>query len=105
MENIFEYIDVKDEPIREYVDSIIDILAIVLGNAVTILSPQKVSLFGKAFENDAIYKRFVESYKAIHNESYREAMFTTSSIMQKLNYIGPVAIVADKMLFNPPGIL
>ena len=105
VENIFEYIDVKDEPIREYVDSIIDILAIVLGNAVTILSPQKVSLFGKAFENDAIYKRFVESYKAIHNESYREAMFTTSSIMQKLNYIGPVAIVADKMLFNPPGIL
>lgn len=105
VENIFEYIDVRDEPIREYVDSIIDMLAISLGNAVTILSPQKVLLFGKAFENDVTYKRFVESYKAIHNESYREAMFTKSSIMQKLNYIGPIAIVADKMFFNPPDIL
>ncbi len=105
VENIFEYADVQDAAIRDYMDSIIDTLAISLGNAVTILSPQKVLLFGKAFENPSLFRRFVESYKAIHLESYREGMFTTSSIMQKVNYIGPVAIVADKMFFNPPGVL
>ncbi|RCX20093.1 putative NBD/HSP70 family sugar kinase [Anaerobacterium chartisolvens] len=100
VDNVFDYIDSSDEPIQRYINGIIENLAIILSNAVTLLSPRRVLLFGKAFENKEIYNRFVENYKLINNGSYKEDFIVTSSIMQKLNYIGPVAIVANKMLFN-----
>lgn len=100
VDNVFDHIDVDDVPIRAYVDSLIDELAVVVNNAVTILSPKKVMLFGQAFENKAIFARFLEKYKQISNESYHDGFFGKSSVMEKLNFIGPVAIVAEKMFFS-----
>jgi predicted NBD/HSP70 family sugar kinase len=100
VDNVFDYIDADDAAIRQYVDSLIDELAVVVNNAVTILSPKKVMLFGQAFENKAIFARFLEQYKQLSNESYHDGFFGKSSVMEKLNFIGPVAIVAERMFFS-----
>lgn len=100
VDNVFDYIDADDAVIRAYVDSLIDELVVVVNNAVTILSPKKVMLFGQAFENKAIYARFLENYKQISNESYHDGFFGKSSVMEKLNFIGPVAIVAEKKFLS-----
>ena len=100
VDNVFDYIDADDAVIRAYIDSLIDELVVVVNNAVTILSPKKVMLFGQAFENKAIFTRFLENYKQISNESYHDGFFGKSSVMEKLNFIGPVAIVAEKRFLS-----
>ncbi len=77
----------------------IDLVALVLTNAATMLDVNKVILFGKMFTYPLIAEKLEKQCMRYDNQ-LKENTVSLSSLEQKRNYIGCSAICAKQFFFN-----
>lgn len=97
------YLDVSFPPWDEYLNDISFRLAVVVNNAIQLLAPDRIILFGELFSNEFLLERFKRSVFAI-NDTIVEEMFLRSRLQPQRTYIGGVAHIVRKYLVNTGGI-
>jgi len=102
--NIEWWFHAQDEGFWRVVDRIVDQVARNLSNAVTIMAPDAVVFYGQVFQLPGIKERFLQrcaEYDANYNTDY----FTMSTLSDKIDFIGPLAVVVNELFLSPGGIL
>lgn len=94
--------DVGDEPINRIFEECVERLARTVINAITVISPDRVILFGSAFDDAHVVERFLH-YSMNYDPSYDSNLIKKSKLDYKINYIGPTAIVANELFFEKGG--
>lgn len=94
--NISSWFDTADRGLRSVTDEIIDQLAQVAVNTVTMLAPDRVIVYGEMFDLPDMVGRFTRAC-AHYDPSYGEGCILKSDLGEKIGYIGPVAVVVREM--------
>ncbi|MDR1536214.1 MAG: ROK family protein, partial [Planctomycetota bacterium] len=102
-DNLDAYLDTPFPPLDEYLDDISFRLAVAVNNAVQILAPDKIILFGEMFANDGLYERFRRSLPTI-NETIVDGMFLRSAFQSRRLYIGGGACAVKRFLVDTGGL-
>lgn len=100
--NIQAYLNVPFPALEEYLDTITFRLAVVVNNAIQVLAPDHIILFGDLFSNDLLFERFKRGVFSI-NETIVDDMFLRSALHAQRAYIGAVACVVRKFLVDTGG--
>ncbi len=100
-ENIEEWMNCADEQLWKVIDKDIRFLAAAVANALTMLGPDHVILFGPLFGIDTLRERFIDDCASI-DPRYDRDYFSLSKLSGKISYIGPLAIVVNEMLLSAP---
>lgn len=98
-DNIQQWINCGDVAMWQALDEIIAKTAEVLGGAMTLFAPDKVVLYGEMFELPEFQQRFLCQCQN-YDPAYNGSMITMSSLRDKLDYIGPMAVVANELFFS-----
>lgn len=61
-------------------------------------------LYGQAFQLPGVKDRFLQHY-AEYDPNYRGEYLTMSTLSEKIDYIGPLAVVVNELFLSPGGIL
>ncbi len=105
-EYLHEYIENKVNDVDDYVNETImksiSKLALATVNATTILSPEKVVIFGKMFERENIKNEFINQCFNYDN-SYNNNYVVESELFLKHSFIGGVAIAINELFFRVGG--
>ncbi|MCH5191686.1 MAG: ROK family transcriptional regulator [Oscillospiraceae bacterium] len=80
-------------------DHKIDLVALALSNTATILNAESIILFGSLFDNDRIIKKLAKQCIR-YNRNFSNDIIKISSLNDKREYIGAVAICAKKYFFE-----
>ena len=102
-ENLHAYLDVSFPPLEEYLNDISFRLAVVVNNAIQVLAPDKIILFGELFSNELLFERFKRSVFSI-NETIVDEMFLRSALQDRRAYIGAVACIVKRFLVDTGGL-
>ncbi len=94
--NIREWIAADDAGMWEVLDEVIEELAIIVVNAITIQAPDQVICFGEMFHMPHFYEKFVK-YCKHYDSSYTEDYVVKSALAHKFEYIGPTAVVVNEL--------
>jgi predicted NBD/HSP70 family sugar kinase len=99
-----EYISsTTDTAVIEILNDCIFTLAHTVVNTITILSPSQVIIFSLLLENETRWHYFIECCKNLNMDIDAE-LIKKSTLGNKINYIGPVAIVANQQFFDRGGL-
>lgn len=79
-------------------------VAITVINAITILSTDKVILYGNFFNNNIIFDNFIQICSD-YDENYNDDYIIKSSLFNKEHYIGGVAIAFDRIFLKNGGFI
>lgn len=94
--NIADWIGTEDAGLRHVLDDIIERLARVAVNSITLLAPDKVIIYGELFEYPLLEERF--RYFCCHyDESYNSDYILKSNLSDRIEYIGPLAVVMNEL--------
>ncbi len=103
---LLEYVNGDFEKIDVYIEEIIykavDKLALTTINAYTMLSPDKIIIYGKMFERDNIINKFIEQ-SSKYDATFMKTDVVKSELFKKHSYIGGVAVVVNELFFNVGG--
>ncbi|MBQ6019549.1 MAG: ROK family transcriptional regulator [Clostridia bacterium] len=90
--------EVLDEPVKEIFRRCIRLLAIAAVNTATVLDPEKIIVFGNLWNDDflALFKEECEKISA----SFAGGFIRLSSLQEKRDFIGPAALVTDRLLIG-----
>ena len=102
--NIEWWFSAQDDGFWRVMDRILDHVARTLANTVTILAPDAVVLYGQAFQLPGLRERFLH-HCAQFDPHYDSNYLTMSTLSDKINYIGPLAVVVNELFLSPNGIL
>jgi len=94
--NIHDWVSVDDSGMWTILDEAIEELAIISVNAVTFLAPDQVICFGEMFDLPYFHEKFTKfcrHYDGMYDENY----VVKSSLGDKYDYIGPVAVVVNEL--------
>lgn len=83
----------------QVLDGVIEKITEVLSGAMTLFAPDKVVLYGEMFELPEFQQRFLRQCSQ-YDPAYNSSMITMSSLRDKLDYIGPMAVVANELFFS-----
>ena len=97
--NLESYLNHRNQELREYVSKCSFDLAEVTNNAILILAPDKLVLFGDIFEHDSIVSLFTEQLVEI-NSTLPEQFCVKSTFRKKKKYIGSTAIAVENFLLS-----
>jgi transcriptional regulator of PTS gene len=97
--NLESYLNHPNQELREYVSKCSFDLAEVTNNAILILAPDKLVLFGDIFEHDSIVSLFTEQLVEI-NSTLPEQFCVKSTFRKKKKYIGSTAIAVENFLLS-----
>ena len=103
-ENFSAYVSMEDPAFQEYLDKSAEALAIVTNNAIQLIVPDKIILFGDIFDNEAIYSSFINHANRI-NPELTDDLFICSELTKKKAYIGGTAIILKQLLIDNGGTL
>lgn len=104
-DNQLNYLLTVEEPvIDQIILSCIQVLALSIVNAMTILAPNQVILLSQIFDKEKYYRYFLECCKAIDN-SISEQVIIKSKLEHAIHYIGGLAIAADHDFFSRGGFI
>ena len=92
----------QDKGFWAVMDPIVDHVARTLTNTITILAPDAVVLYGEVFRLPNVKERFLRRCKA-YDPSYNEEYLTMSTLSGKIDFVGPLAVVANEMFFSAVG--
>lgn len=93
-----------DAAVEEIFGTVADRVARSMVNIITMLSPDKIVIFGQMFENQGIKHRFLDAcYK--YDRNYTDEYVLKSELSDKFSYIGGTAVVANELFFNVGGKL
>ena len=102
--NIDWWFHAQDEGFWRIMDRIIDQVARNLANTVTILAPDAVVLYGQVFQLPGVKERFLQRC-AEYDSNYTSEYLTMSTLSDRIDYIGPLAVVVTELFLSPDGIL
>lgn len=94
--NITDWIRIKDEGVQKILDEILEIMARTTVNTTTILAPDQVIIYGEMFEIPEIEERFIQ-FCSHFDPSYRNGYIMKSDLSDRIDYIGPLAVVVNEM--------
>ncbi|MCD8051427.1 MAG: ROK family protein [Clostridiales bacterium] len=97
--NIDEWIACGDSGMWQVIEESIDLLARAVTNVATFLAPDQTIFYGDLFELPTIRERFLAACQR-YNTDCRAEGFSRSQLSDKLEYIGPLAIVVDRLFLN-----
>ncbi|MCD8146813.1 MAG: ROK family transcriptional regulator [Clostridiales bacterium] len=97
--NITEWIACGDRGMWQIVEADVDLLARAVCNIVTFLAPDQTIFYGNMFELPTMRERFLAACQR-YSADYREGDFSRSRLSDKLDYIGPLAIVVNELFLS-----
>lgn len=97
--NLGYYLDSNSISLRNFITECSMALAEVTNNAILILAPDKLVLFGDIFEHDAIVSLFTNQLLAI-NPTLPNHFCVKSTFREKKKYIGSTAIAVENFLLT-----
>ena len=96
--NMKQWIHCDDKAFIELIDHILEPMARTVVNTITLLAPDKVILYGQMFEMVMIREHFIRLCNA-YDQSYDESYIALSKLSDRIEYIGPLAVVANELFF------
>lgn len=102
--NIEWWFQAQDEGFWRVMDRVVDQVARNLSNAVTIMAPDAVVLYGQVFQLPGVKERFLQRC-AEYDANYGADYLTMSTLSDKIDFIGPLAVVVNELFLSPGGIL
>jgi predicted NBD/HSP70 family sugar kinase len=102
--NIDWWFHAQDEGFWRVMDPIVDNVARTLSNTITILAPDALVYYGPVFQLPGMQERF-QAHCAQFDPNYNSNYITLSTLSDKTDFIGPLAVVVTELFFSPAGIL
>lgn len=96
VKNMEQWIEIDDPDLQKIIDDIVERLARTVVNAITMLAPDKVIIYGFMFEMDGIQKRFLD-FCSYYDPQYDENYILKSELSDRIGYIGPLAVVVNEL--------
>lgn len=87
-----------DDSVKEIISRRVNRFARAVVNTATVLSPDKVIVFGNMW-NKELFREFQEFCKK-YSPSFDENRIQMSALQSKADYIGPAALVTDRLFFG-----
>lgn len=97
IKNLGIYLESDSIALRNFITECSMSLAEVTNNAILILAPDKLVLFGDIFEHDTIVSLFTTQLLSI-NPTLPNHFCVKSTFREKKKYIGSTAIAVEKLL-------
>ena len=89
-----------DEPAMwEALDADIEVLADVVGSCLTMFTPDHLILYGYMFKLPHFREKFLAACKR-YDPAYDENYIRVSELAEKLEYIGPLAVVTNELFYQ-----
>lgn len=98
VDNIEEWGAVGEAEVERIFDEKIDKLALTTENVVSILSPDKVIVYGKIFEIEGVLSRFKKSCKQFAPD-LEDDYILKADMSDRITYIGPLAVAVAEFFF------
>ncbi len=95
-ENMKDWFDCKDPGIWNVLENIIDEMARIAVNSITMINPEKVIIYGAMFEFPQIVENFQRMCR-FYDPTYKEDYIVTSKVNDRIAYIGSLAIVVNEL--------
>ena len=102
--NIDWWFQAQDDGFWRIMAPIVDDVARTLANTVTILAPDAVVYYGPVFQLPGMQERFLR-HCAQFDPNYNSDYITMSTLSDKIDFIGPLAVVVNELFLSPMGIL
>ncbi len=102
--NFTRFLELNDPAMWEILEWDVGMLARSVCNAVTMLAPDQVILYGKLFDQPALLRRFMDACREI-DPQYGESYLLRSSLGDKADFIGPLALVMNRLFLSAPSEL
>ena len=83
----------------EALDADIEVLADVVGSCLTMLTPDHLILYGYMFKLQHFREKFLAACKR-YDPAYDENYIRVSELAEKLEYIGPLAVVTNELFYQ-----
>lgn len=94
--NMAEWLTVEDEGMWQVLDDIIEQMARVAVNTITLLAPDKVIIYGEMFGHRRVEERFVH-FCSHYDASYHGGYILKSQLSDRIEYIGPLAVAVNEL--------
>lgn len=94
--NFAQWIRCEDAGLHQVLDDIIERLARVAVNSITLLAPDKVIIYGELFEYPLLEERF-RYFCSHYDPAYNSGYILKSKLSDRIEYIGPLAIVMNEL--------
>lgn len=98
-QNFTEFLRLDDPVMWQIIDTNVEMLAHSVCNAITMLAPDQVIVYGKMFEQPSLMERFMAHCRKIDRQ-YNEEYIIRSRLSDRIDFIGPLALVVNR-LFLP----
>ena len=102
--NIDWWFQAQDEGFWRVVDPIVERVARSVANTITILAPDAVVFYGPVFQLPGVKERF-QQHCAACDPNYDSDYISMSTLSDKTDFIGPLAVVVNELFLSPMGIL
>ena len=97
--NFTQFLPLKDEAMWRILEEDVAMFARSVCNVITMLAPDKVVVYGRLFEQTPLIERFLACCKAL-DEHYDENTIIRSELWDKIDYIGPLALVVNQLFLS-----
>lgn len=102
--NTLESAQEGDKSVKRIITEASQFMALAIGNAMGIIDPKKVLLYGKAFGNEVFYDEFMRFMKKLSMERDLEGVIEISKLKNGSNFIGGVTLAIRQFFLNTGGI-
>ena len=97
--NLAELVSLDEPALWEALDADIELLADVVGGMLTMLTPDHLILYGDMFKLPHFREKFLAACKR-YDPAYDEDYIRVSELDEKLEYIGPLAVVTNELFYQ-----
>lgn len=94
--NIADWIETEEEGFKRVLDDVIEQLARVAVNTITLLAPDKVIIYGEMFSHPSVEERFLH-FCSHYDASYHSGYILKSKLSDRIEFIGPLAVAVNEL--------
>lgn len=98
-QNFTRFLQLNDPVMWQVIDTNVEMLARSVCNAITMLAPDQVIVYGKLFEQPSLMERFMAHCGKI-DEQYVKDYITRSKLSDKIDFAGPLALVVNRLFLS-----
>ena len=96
---IFSWSAVEDPGLEKVMGKVVDLMARMVSNTITLLAPEQVIFYGYMFDLPHIRERFLECC-AQYDPTYQKTYIQRSCLSEKISYIGPLAVIMNELFLT-----
>lgn len=102
--NIDWWFQPEDPGLWTVMDDIIEQTANITAHSITLLAPDAVILYGQVFQLPQVKDHFLNFCKQ-YDPAYNDSYIYMSQLSDRIDYIGPLAVIVNKLFFSTGGML